>query len=155
MAPVATSTSPFLSIRAAAQALGISVGAVRQRITTGTLAAYQFGRTWFIPTSELHPAGPPSRGRWTMTDADTIAALTAGLPDRLTIEDLERFFGLRRPWVFDVLRAPGLSSARDTEHVTTKALLVSALWDAANARAVPMRGREEGGLGSCAVERAC
>lgn len=130
MASVADSTSPFVSIPAAAQFLGISVGAVRQRVTTGTLVAYQLGRTWFIPAEELHRTSPWGRERWTRADAETVAALTDALPDHLTIEDLERFFGLRRPRVFDVLRAPGLSSSRNDRYVTTKELLARALRDA-------------------------
>lgn len=128
MARSADSTSPFVSISAAAQFLGLSVGAVRQRVTAGTLVAYQMGRTWFVPEEELHRTGPRGGAKSTrVDDVDTVAALTDALPDHLTIEDLEGFFGLRRPWVFDVLRAPGLSSSRNDRYVATKEQLTRAL----------------------------
>ena len=106
-----TGGSPFLTAAAAAKLAGLTPATLTRRLANGDLPGYRFGRRWFVPEAEFRRQ---LRRRAGMVRADAepavIRELTRTLPPFLTADDLERFFGVRRTLLADVLRMPSFTS---------------------------------------------
>ena len=106
-----TGASPFLTPAAAAKLAGLTPATLTRRLANGELPGYRFGRRWFVPEAEFRRQ---LRRRAWMVRADAepvvIRELTRTLPAFLTADDLERFFGVRRMLLADVLRMPSYTS---------------------------------------------
>jgi len=126
-----TGGSPFLSAAAAARLAGLTPATLTRRLANGDLPGYRFGRRWFVPEAEFRRQ---LRRRAWMVREDAgpavIRELTCSLPAFLTADDLERFFGVRRTLLADVLRMPSFSGRGGG---TTIAVLERTLQGARNA----------------------
>ncbi|MBW9095572.1 helix-turn-helix domain-containing protein [Microbacterium jejuense] len=105
-----TGGSPFLTAAAAAKLAGLTPATLTRRLANGELPGYRFGRRWFVPEAEFRRQ---LRRRAWMVRADAepavIRELTRTLPAFLTDDDLERFFGVRRTLLGEVLRMPSFT----------------------------------------------
>ncbi len=106
---------------AAAQLAGMSDASFRQVLVKGRQPGYRVGNRWFVPMAEF----VDSLGRSPAPEAApdphaAVSHLTRALPSLLTFDDLEAFFGMRRPYLYDVLRLSGIVQARAHRTVTTR-----------------------------------
>lgn len=125
--------SPFLSVAAAARMAGLSSTSLHRRLANGELPGYQLGRRWFVPEREFRRH--LRRRSWMLQHEaadDMVHELTAALPRLVAMDDLERFFGLRRAFLYDLLRLPVFAGAPGRGGVTTVAVLELALRAARN-----------------------
>jgi hypothetical protein len=120
-------------VAAAARIAGLSSTSLHRRFAGGELPGYHLGRRWFVPEREFRRH--LRRRSWMLqheaTD-DMVRELTEGLPGLVTMDDLERFFGLRRPFLYDLLRLPVFAGAPGRDGVTTIVVLEEALRAARN-----------------------
>lgn len=128
-----TGGSPFLSAAAAARIAGLTPSTLARRLVAGELPGYRLGRRWFVPEEEFRRH--LRRRAWMLqpdaTD-DMVAELTDALPPTLGIDDLERFFGLRRPFLYDALRISPFAGLSGRGAVTTIGVVRQALLEARN-----------------------
>ena len=125
--------SPFLAVGAAARIAGLTPGTLARRLATGDLPGYRLGRRWFVPEAEFRRH--LRRRAWMVqTDAapELARELTRALPSRLGIEDLERFFGLRRPVLYETLHIPHFAGIGPRKDVMTVGVLQQLLTGARN-----------------------
>lgn len=129
-----TGGSPFLAVGGAAKIAGLTPATLTRRLETGDLPGYRLGRRWFVPEAEFRRH--LRRRAWMVqTDAapDVACELTRALPPRLGIEELERFFGLRRPALYEVLHIPHFAGMGRRRGVMTVGMLQQLLVAARNA----------------------
>lgn len=126
--------SPFLAVGAAAKLAGLTPATLARRLEAGDLPGYRLGRRWFVPEAEFRRH--LRRRAWMVqTDAapDLARELTRALPPRLGIEELERFFGLRRPVLYEALHIPHFAGMGPRKDVMTVGVLQQLLIAARNA----------------------
>ncbi|WP_194409527.1 helix-turn-helix domain-containing protein [Microbacterium cremeum] len=126
--------SPFLTVGAAARLAGLTPATLLRRLGSGDLPGYRLGRRWFVPEAEFRRH--LRRRAWmAQTDAapELARELTRALPTRLGIDDLERFFGLRRPVLYEVLGVPHFGGIGPRKDVMTIGVLQQLLRGARNA----------------------
>lgn len=126
--------SPFLTVGAAARIAGLTPAALMQRLAGGDLPGYRLGRRWFVPEAEFRRH--LRRRAWMVqTDAapELAREVTRALPTRLGIDELERFFGLRRPVLYEVLGIPHFAGMGPRKDVMTVGVLQQLLIRARNA----------------------
>lgn len=97
------------------------------------MPGYRLGKQWFVPVLELHRQleGAPQESPET-TVAAVIQELTADVPAMLGVEDLEDFFGVRRPELCEMLRLPVLRVSNGAQPVLTRRVLEAELLRARN-----------------------
>ncbi len=106
---------------AAAQLAGLSDPAFRQVLVKGRRPGYRVGNRWFVPMDEFVDSLGRSAARAATSDPHAaVGGLTRALPSLLTFDDLEAFFGMRRPYLYDVMRASGIVQARTHRTVATR-----------------------------------
>lgn len=126
--------SPFLTVGGAARIAGLTPATLMQRLASGDLPGYRVGRRWFVPEAEFRRH--LRRRAWMVqTDAapELVRELTRALPTRLGIDDLERFFALRRPVLYEVLGIPHFAGMGPRKDVVTVGALQRVLVEARNA----------------------
>ena len=126
--------SPFLTVGAAARIAGLTPALLTRRLESGDLPGYRLGRRWFVPETEFRRH---LRRRAWMVQTDAAPALarevTHALPPHLSIDDLERFFGLRRAALYEALRMPHFAGMGPRKDVMTAVALERILVRARNA----------------------
>lgn len=125
--------SPFLSTAAAARIAGLTPTTLARRLAAGELPAYRLGRRWLVPEQEFR-RHLRRRGWMLQPDAadDLVDELVGALPATLGIDDLERFFGIRRPFLYDALRISPFAGLSGRGAITTVGVLRQALLGARN-----------------------
>lgn len=120
--------TPFLTVSAATQVTGLAHATLLRRLHAGTHPGYRLGGSWFIPAEELrlHVLGCPTGRAHTVPVDEAVRALTSRLLQLLDLDDLERYLGIRRPYVYRVVGVPGLSMV-PSGAVMTRAVLVAML----------------------------
>ncbi len=128
-----TGGSPFLTVAAAARLAGLAPATFGRRLANGEFPGYRLGCRWFVPEAEFRRH--LRRRAWMVqTDAapDLVRELTRALPPVLGSDDLERFFGLRLPLVYESLRMPVFAGLAVRGGATTIAVVERTLLDARN-----------------------
>ncbi|MDW4573746.1 helix-turn-helix domain-containing protein [Microbacterium sp. M3] len=126
--------SPFLSVGAAARLAGLTPATLTRRLVQGDLPGYRLGSRWFVPEAEFRRQ--LRRRAWMLrADAapDVVHELTRVLPPVVGVDELERFFGLRLPLLYESLRMPRFAALAIRGGATTVAVLERTLIDARNA----------------------
>ncbi|WP_374312800.1 hypothetical protein [Microbacterium sp.] len=125
-------TSPFLTVSAAAQLVGMSDASFRQVLVKGRRPGYRVGNRWFVPLAEYVDTLGRAASLAPPDPHAAVTELTRSLPSLLTFDDLEAFFGMRRPYLYDVLRLSGIVQARANRTVTTKERVAEVLVQSRN-----------------------
>lgn len=114
--------SPFISVNALASVTRRSPSGVAAKLAAGRLPGYKLGPHWFVPVHELEPLGSGAVLQEHRSVRDASASLLLGFPDTLAIVDLERFFGMTRPYLYRVLSCPLLAPIRSPSGIVRAAL---------------------------------